>query len=232
MFYRPVTIGALWLATSVAGLCAYGAGGVDVILNSSLIQTSGLPEIGTGKFYGDRQPTEGPGVLTFSNAFEKAVAENVPLAVIWSNKGCEHCSAFASELNQMQQTVSSWLAGKRAVFAYFKDDSGANLPSANHQYKACYDASRFASAVCKAKPSWPLFAFYYRYPNGKSATWGSPLDAIGSTRRWSYFSKMYDTWWAEIQREISLYQNVHFAASGDALDRYEAEEATSKVDVI
>ena len=51
-------------------------------LDPSLIQTSGLPSVGSDMFYGYRTSSVGPGDNAFSNAFEKAVSEDVPLVVV------------------------------------------------------------------------------------------------------------------------------------------------------
>ena len=62
-------------------------------LDADLIQTSGQPSVGSDRFYGYRlsSPAEGPGSNAFSNAYEKAMAEGVPLVVVWSDDSCEHC---------------------------------------------------------------------------------------------------------------------------------------------
>lgn len=217
---------AICLTVLTVAVAVRTAAATENTLSKELIQTSGLPEVGSGKFYGYRTPTDGPGVQAFSNALAKARAERVPLVVVWSNTGCGHCSTFAGELNEQIDEMSSWLSTNRAVFAFFKDQSGKYPPKAGHRYKACYDAYRFASEVCGAQPVWPLFAFYYVRDDGSVVTWGSPLDTVGGTRTVANFKRRFLQWVEE-----NVVSGGAFAASATALDRYEAESTTQEVEV-
>lgn len=218
---------AILLCALCASVAAFAA-----TLDASLIQTIGQPFVGSGKFYGYRTAAEGPGNNAFSNAYEKAVSEGVPLVVVWSNEGCEHCDAFIEELNANIAEVSQWLASKDAVFTFFKDyskdDRGRDaVPEEGHEPKACYDAWHFASKICYAKTSWPLFAFHYLQGNGSRVTWGTESNLGGTTRTWQKFKENYENW---IERNgITRYRGGAFAASGGAFDRYEAEPSTEYI---
>ena len=207
-------------------------------LDASLIQTDGVPSVGSGKFYGYRSATEGPGDDAFTIAYEKSLAEGVPLVVIWSNDGCEHCDAFATELNANKAAVSAWLKSQDAVFAFFKDYSyGYNSrgewigikPSPGHEPKACYDAWAFAYETCGARPSWPLFAFYHK--GDTVIKWGSLTDNTGSTRTWANFMSNFEGWVKYYDIKRNPYRGGAFAASGGEFDRYEAEPSTKYIDV-
>ena len=218
-------------ATSLAWLLSASVA-VGATLDASLIQTSGQPSVGGGKFYGYQTSSIGPGPNAFSNAFEKAISEGVPLVVIWSDTGCPHCDAFIAELNANKAAVANWLASREAVFAFFKDElevsTGASVRTeAYHSGKACWDAWNFAANTCGAKASWPLFAFYHK--GGVVRKWGTATDSSGSTRTWERFKSEYDNWIK--MYGITAYQGGEFVASGTEFDRYEAEPATEYVDV-
>lgn len=205
------------------------AGADDATLDAALIQTSGSPSVAAGRFYGYRSPTEGPGATAFADAQALARAEGVPLVAVWSNKGCSHCAAFARELNANAADVADWLSTTKAVFAYFKDDSGNDPPTSASKYRACYEAYAFAANTCRAQPSWPLFAFWYAKPDGSAATWGTSLDTTGSTRTWKTLKASYKKWTEA--NGIGIYHGGRFAATDTGSDRYEAEAATPSVDV-
>lgn len=215
-------------------LCASVAASAAT-LDASLIQTSGLPSVGSGKFYGYQTPAVGPGSGAFSNAYNKAVSEGVPLVVVWSNDECSHCNDFTDELNMNKAEVSAWLASREAVFVFFKDhlndSSGRNAAyQSDHASKVCYDAWSFAANKCGAIASWPLFAFYYERTDGTQVVWGTPKDTKGSTRTWSQFKKWYEEWTAAngINEKIG---GGKFAVSDTEFDRYEAEPSTEYVDI-
>lgn len=224
---RFMAIGTMILAWIVAFSVSAEA------LDDSLMQTSGEPSIGSGRFYGYRTPSSGPGANAFSNAYNKAVAEGVPLVVIWSDDGCEHCDAFIREVNGSKSAVASWLASKKAVFTFFKDKLTKPTASyakekAYHSGAACWDAWNFAANTCGAKASWPLYAFYYK-ERDVVHTWGTALDSNGSTRTWARFKADFEGW---VERHgITDYKGGEFAASGTDFDRYEAEPTTEYVDV-
>lgn len=207
---------------------------IEQTLNASLIQTSGKPAVASGRFYGYRQYSEGPGKDAFSNALEVATAEGVPLVLVWGNKGCEHCSTFAKSLNDNEAEVSKWLAGTRAVFAYFKDNSGNNPPPASHG--ACYDAYNFVTDTCQAQLAWPFVGFYYVRRDGTVLTWGSPQSyrMSGMTAVTTY-EKTFDwlkTSYADWLRENGLdYRGGDFAVQPKDFHRYEAEASTGVVEV-
>lgn len=201
-------------------------------LDASLIQTSGTPIVGSGTFYGIRQST--PTVIgdadgAFSTASAAALAEGVPLVVVWSNEGCTHCDDFVRQLNADPSGVSNWLKSQDAIFAFFKDNSGDSAPTVGHKPKACYDAWNFAANTCGAKPVWPLFAFYYKRANGMVVKEGTALDRTGATRTWAKFKSAYEAFIRKY--DISRYHGGAFAATGGTFDRYEAEPATAFVDV-
>ena len=207
-------------------------------LDASLIQTDGVPSVGSGKFYGYRSASEGPGDDAFTIAYDTALAEGVPLVVIWSNDGCEHCDAFATELNANKAAVSAWLKSQDAVFAFFKDYSyGYNSrgewigikPSPGHEPKACYDAWAFAYETCGARPSWPLFAFYHK--GDTVIKWGSLSDSTGSKRTWANFTSNFEGWVKYYDIKRNPYRGGAFAASGGEFDRYEAAPSTEYIDV-
>ena len=112
-------------ATHVAQLfvlsAAVAAGGAlsGADLDAALIQTTGKPALGTGRFYGYRTATEGPGATAFADARDLARAAGAPLVLVWGEASCEHCAAFTAELNRRKDEVAAWLGATRAVFAYF-----------------------------------------------------------------------------------------------------------------
>ena len=228
---------AIFLCALSAGVAASAA-----TLDASLIQTSGRPSVGSGKFYGYRTAAEGPGNNAFSNAYEKAVSEGVPLVVVWSNEGCEHCDGFTENLNANKAVVESWLASQEAVFAFFKDNVSnddwenwywkihgyPDTQLKNHVPKACFDAWMFASDKCGADSTWPLIAFYYRRGDGTEVTWGTTYD--GYTPTWTDFKEWYEKWTDRngINQKIG---GGKFAVSDTEFDRYEAEPSTEYVDI-
>ena len=231
------------IAATFGGILCVGVA-YAATLDASLIQTSGQPSVGGGKFYGYRTAAEGPGNNAFSNAYEKAVSECVPLVVVWSNEGCPHCDDFVNWLNGNKATVTGWLASKKAVFAFFKDNVSnseyinwywkvhgqPNRKIASHSPKACMDAWMFAAGKCGAEYSWPLFAFYYRKSDGTEVVWGTPQDDSGSTRTWAKFTEWYTDWLEENGIDPD-YRGGTFEATGGLFDRYEAEPSTEYVDV-
>lgn len=192
-------------------------------LKSELIQTSGKPAVASGRFYGYRQYTEGPGKDAFADCRELAEGSGVPLVVIWSNKGCEHCSALAKSLNDNEAEVSKWLSENRAVFAYFKDNSGNNDSPSSHG--ACYDACKFARDDCKAEAPWPYVGFYYLRDDGTVLTWGSPLLF---EKNFAWLKKCYADWLHENGLD---YCGGSFVVAPQGLHRYEAEPTTGPVEV-
>lgn len=212
---------SLWAGTVLA------ADVDDVTLDAALIQTTGMPSVGAGRFYGYRTAAEGPGDLAFTNAQALARAEGVPLVVVWSNKGCEHCSAFARELNANVAAVTNWLTETRAVFAYFKDVGGEDGPTPASP-RACREAYAFAVQTCKAEPVWPLFAFWYERANGTAVTWGGALDVTGATRTFAKLKSAFATW---TEANDVFCKGGRFVATGTGSDRYEAEAATPAVEV-
>lgn len=199
----------------------------DATLDAALIQTKGMPSVGAGRFYGYRTATEGPGDSAFTNVQALARAEDVPLVVVWSNKGCSHCAAFARELNANIAAVTNWLAETRAVFAYFKDVGGQDGPTPKSP-RACHDAYDFAAQTCKAQPVWPLFAFWYERADGTSVTWGGASDTSGDTRTFAKLKSAFAAW---AKANGIVYKGGRFAATGTGSDRYEAEAATPTVEV-
>ncbi len=197
-------------------------------LSSALIQTSGDPAIGTGKFYGYRTKSVGPGNETLEKAKVLAEAEHVPLVVIWSEEDCSHCNDLIRQMNADVAGVSSWLATNRAVFTFFKADTDDNdVPTSSYAPKIGYDAYEFASE-CGGQPGFPIFGFYYKRGDGTTVTGGSPL-GLGS-RTWPEFCVLYGNW-LSVNDIDPNYWGGTFAASGTAFDRYEAEEGTEYVDV-
>lgn len=222
-------------ATHVARLfvlsAAVAAGGAlsGADLDAALIQTTGEPALGTGRFYGYRTAAEGPGPTAFADARDLARAGNVPLVLVWGDKSCAHCAAFTAELNRRKDEVAAWLGTTRAVFAYFKDDTGGPDPTPASPYRACYAAWAFAKGTCRAQPTWPLFAFWYVRPDGTVVTWGSADDWTGATRTFDNLRAAYAAW-----TEENGIGNVHggrFAATGTGTDRYEAQASTPFVEV-
>ena len=210
-------------------------------LDADLIQTSGQPSVGSDRFYGYRlsSPAEGPGSNAFSNAYEKAMAEGVPLVVVWSDDSCEHCDDFARELNANKAAVQSWLSSQEAVFTFFKD--ALDVPTSKgaavefyHPEKACWDAWSFASYKCGANGTWPLIAFYYVKENGTVVTWGTATYSGSGNpdkdRTWENFKAWYESWTSRNNISIS-YKGGKFVATGTEFDRYEAEPSTEYVDV-
>lgn len=217
--------GKIWMV-AVATILFASLDAAD--LDPSLIQTSGKPGVGTGKFYGYRSASNGPGDDAFADAYEKALSENVPLVVIWSNQGCSHCDSFAQSLNDEKKEVSEWLQTNKAVFAYFKDASGELPPAAGHKPKACYDAWNFVANTCGSQPVWPLVGFYYRGPGGKEVSWGHSVVSY-SDKSFYYLKRNYENWIAK--NGIGAYKGGTFGDVGGAGHRYEAEESTAAVDV-
>lgn len=222
-------------ATHVARLfvlsAAVAAGGAlsGADLDAALIQTAGKPALGTGRFYGYRTATEGPGATAFADARDLARAAGAPLVLVWGDKSCAHCAAFTAELNRWKDEVAAWLGMTRAVFAYFKDDTGGPDPTPASPYRACYEAWAFAKGTCRAQPTWPLFAFWYARPDGTVVTWGSADDWTGATRTFDNLRAAYAAW-----TEENGIGNVHggrFAATGTGTDRYEAQASTPFVEV-
>lgn len=205
---------------------------IEQTLNASLIQTSGKPTVPSGQFYGYRQYTEGPGKDAFADCLELSKSEGVPIVVIWSNKGCEHCSAFAKSLNDNAAEVKEWLAGNRAVFAYFKDNCGNDGPPSSHE--ACYDAWKFAKDDCKAELLWPYVGFYYVRDDGTVLTWGSPQSYDSRTyaptyeKDFAWFKKSYADWLHENGLDCF---GGSFAVKPEGLHRYEAEASTGPIEV-
>lgn len=222
-------------ATHVARLfvlsAAVAAGGAlsGADLDAALIQTTGEPALGTGRFYGYRTAAEGPGPTAFADARDLARAGNAPLVLVWGDKSCAHCAAFTAELNRRKDEVAAWLGTTRAVFAYFKDDTGGPDPTPASPYRACYEAWDFAQGTCRAQPTWPLFAFWYVRPDGTVVTWGGSYDTTGATRTFDRLRAAYAAW-----TEKNGIGNVHggrFAATGTGTDRYEAQASTPFVEV-
>lgn len=222
-------------ATHVARLfvlsAAVAAGGAlsGADLDAALIQTTGKPALGTGRFYGYRTVAEGPGPTAFADARDLARAAGAPLVLVWGDKSCAHCAAFTAELNRRKDEVAAWLGTTRAVFAYFKDDTGGPDPTPASPYRACYEAWAFAKGTCRAQPTWPLFAFWYVRPDGTVVTWGSADDWTGATRTFDNLRAAYAAW-----TEENGIGNVHggrFAATGTGTDRYEAQASTPFVEV-
>lgn len=218
---------AVQLFVLFAGTCVSAAGTDDATLDSALIQTSGRPSVAAGRFYGYRTATEGPGETAFADAQALARAEGVPLVIVWSNKGCAHCAAFARELNANAAAVTNWLTETRAVFAYFKDVGGTYGPTADSP-RACREAYAFAAQTCKAQPSWPLFAFWHERADGTAVTWGGALDTTGATRTFAKLKSAFAAW---AEANDVFYKGGRFAATGTGSDRYEAEAATPAVAV-
>lgn len=214
-------------AASAAGLFALAAGAAT--LDASLIQTDGLPSVGSDRFYGYRTATEGPGDLAVSNAVALAEERGVPLVMIWSEENCSHCNAFISSLNADGEAVSAYLAGTKAVFAFFKADTpddGAPAPS--YTPKAGYDSWKFLTDECKAQPIFPLYGFYHKGADGTTATWGTAYGA--GTRSFADLKARYAEW-VEANGIATDGSGGSFAAGGTEFDRWVAEAATEWVDV-
>lgn len=192
-------------------------------INASLIQTSGEPSVGTGRFYGYRTSASGPGDQAFAKAKAEAEAEGVPLVVIWSNEDCHYCDSFTDDLNGNLSAVADWLKG-RAVFAFFKDRSGDYAPTPGHKPVACYEAWKFVSSVCGSQPVWPLIGFYYVDENGKTLTWRHGLE---TNKTFAWLRKSYEKWVED--NKIGLYRGGQFTDVGSEFNRYEAEETTTNV---
>lgn len=211
------------MAAIAAILCAsLNAATID----ASLIQTSGQPEIGSGKFYGYQTSTTGPGDEAFANAYDKAIRENVPLIVIWSNEDCHYCDDFVKDLNSHKTEVSEWLGTNKAVFAFFKDKSGDDAPKPGHKPKACYDAWDFLDKTCKSEAYWPLIGFYFRKANGTELVWGHKLVR---DKTFEYLKLEYAKWTKK--NGIGIYKGGDFGDVGGIGHRYEAEESTESTEV-
>lgn len=222
-------------ATHVARLfvlsTAVAAGGAlsGADLDAALIQTTGKPALGTGRFYGYRTATEGPGATAFADARDLARATGAPLVLVWGDANCSHCAAFTAELNRRKDEVAAWLGATRAVFAYFKDDTGGPAPTPASPYTACYEAWNFAQGTCRAQTTWPLFAFWYARPDGTAVTWGCSSDWTGATRTFDRLRAAYAAWTEK--NGIGNSHGGRFAATGSGTDRYEAEASTPAVEV-
>ena len=59
-------------AILLSAVCIDGA--LGALLDASLIQTDGVPSVGSGKFYGYRSASEGPGDDAFTLAYDTALA--------------------------------------------------------------------------------------------------------------------------------------------------------------
>lgn len=214
-----------FLSAAVWGGALCGAD-TGVHLDADLIQTTGTPALGTGRFYGYRTAKEGPGATAFAQARDLARDAGVPLVLVWGEASCAHCAAFTAELNRRKDEVSAWLGATRAVFAYFKDDTGGGAPTGRH---VTYAAYAFATGTCHAQATWPLFAFWHVRPDGTAVTWGGAYDTTGATRTFDALRRAYDRWTEA--NGIGGGHGGRFAATGTGSDRYEAQADTPFVEV-
>ena len=216
--------------TLVFALAAFLAlSGIAATLDSTLIQTSGNPSVAAGMFYGYNTKSDGPGDDSLEKAKALAIAEHVPLVVIWSEEDCLHCNDFIAEINGKVAEVASFLSTNRAVFVYFKADTPDNgVPASNYEPKVAYDAYRFITTECGGQVAFPLFGFYYEKGDGSIVNGGSPYGE--GSRSWAGFKSLYLKWLSD--NDIAAnYRGGSFAASGTEFDRYEAELATEYVDI-
>lgn len=204
----------------LCGMVSLGA-----VLDADLIRTSGEPAVADGMFYGYRTVAQGAGDLALSNAYDLARSEGVPLVVIWSNEDCHFCDEFISDLNLRKREVKAWLSETRAVFAFFKDESGDYAPTRGHVPRACYDAWNFTAAVCGSQPPWPLVGFHYVRPDGTAVKFGHGT-VTGKSFAW--LKRQYETW---AQENHIYYCGGGFTDVGTEFNRYEAEATTRFVDV-
>ena len=199
-------------------------------LDASLIQTRGDPAVGTGKFYGYRTKTEGPGDDALEKAQALAEKEHVPLVVVWGEEQCPHCNALITQMNASSADVATFLSTNHAVFTFFKADTlDDGVPTSAYKPKVVYDAYRFATVTCGGGVPFPIFGFYFKKADGSVAKGGTTY-GTEDDRTWAGFKKLYLNWLAK--NDIHLdYQGGVFAASGTVYDRYEAESTTEWVDV-
>ena len=163
---------AIRAATVFIALCAgLGAGAAvktfkEGYVDRSLIQTSGEPQTGTGKFWGYRSAKDGPGEDAFRKLLAKAKAEHRPLIAVWSNEDCIYCSRFVARLNRSKAEFSAWMKTTPALFGWFKGAGGKKDPLAEHGPAPCKEAYGFAVAH-GAKPPWPYATYYHCGEDGK-----------------------------------------------------------------
>lgn len=196
-------------------------------LDASLIQTRGDPAVGTGKFYGYRTKTEGPGDDALTKAQALAAAEHVPLVVVWSEEDCSHCNEFIAQMNAAKDDVALFLSANRAVFTFFKADTPDNdVPVSSYKPMVVYDAYEFATKTCGGRTGFPVFGFYFEKADGTVAKGGTQSGS--GSRSWEGFKRLYLNWLARYNIHLD-YHGGEFSSSGTTYDRYEAEESTEWV---
>ncbi len=224
MNYRLIVL--VWALSPFLLLSADNSS-AESYLDPSLIQVSGDPAIGTGKFYGYRVASEGPGDAAFQKCLATAQASGKPLAVIWGNQGCRHCSSFTESLNASAELLSGWMKGKDALFSFFKDNSGDNAPIPGHQPAACYDAYAFTveCGVPVGLVPWPFYAFYQLKPDGTAAREAGSLAGLTAAG----FMEKFDRFLEETSVEVPVPGDFAFMCGASSGSRLEAMPSTPGV---
>lgn len=141
----------------------------DILLDAALIKTSGEPAYGS--FYGYRTVSEGPGTSAFADLKAKATADHVPLFVVWTAPGCNHCSGFADNMNTEQEALLAWMARRNALFGYFK---GTDPLSGGSGVSPAASAAAYqfilSTGLTQGYYAYPLWALYYAPENGSVQT--------------------------------------------------------------
>ena len=177
------------LLTALAvALMALEASAVDLISNLIRCATNMTPyvvlkgvERTSGKFYGYKNASTGPGDNAFRDAKAWADEHNTPLVVVYDSGG-GNSNTFTADLNddedyQGGRYLLQWMNGKagpdnyNCMFTYFKGPTTAP--------KACKEAYEFC--VKYGASSFPCVVCYWKWPDGTiktSATSG--LSSVGS----------------------------------------------------
>ncbi len=154
----------LKLSAAFALVLLAASGLADALLDPNLIDTEGDPQIKTGRFYGYRTVSEGPGNDAFVKLRNKAINESLPLIVIWSAVDCKYCNAFTADVNSKADQVSQWMAGKTALFGFFKGSTDVQSAASRSAYDFCDEMG--AESPYDA---WPWYGIYY-YDQKKGMT--------------------------------------------------------------
>ena len=178
-------IRGIFALAAAASIAAAASGAVKTFkegyIDKSLIETSGEPQAGTGKFWGYRSAKNGPGEDAFAKLIEKAKKEHVPVVIVWSNDDCIYCSRFVARLNEAKDEVSAKMKEAPAIFAWFKGKGGKAHPLEEHGPKPCKEAYDFAIAH-GAKAPWPFAIYYYCASDGEESVRARSIQLMSPER--------------------------------------------------
>jgi thiol-disulfide isomerase/thioredoxin len=175
------------------------------------IVTNGAPVL--GQWYGYYDEYRGPAgcFLTYTNL---AAQFNVPLLVLYSAPGCDHCRVFAGQLNT--PLVQNWMSTKNVLFLFTDGQT-------NQDGK---DALRWILPLDSGSTT-PVYRFYWKQADGTVRT----ISGSFSTYSGQQFIDAMEGFLAGYDNTADLnpYEGGTFACEQREEARLEMEAATVRV---